>query len=210
MTKISIAMITMLGLTALAFAGDPKADPKAGAPKADAKDAKMAPVAPVVPPKAMEMPKPAQEVADMAKAKSGTWNCFGTASMGTEMKFKGMMKSKVDLAGFWVHDSFAGTMGEGKTSMAFAFEAYSTFDSSSKKWRAIFVDNMGGQMIGTSDGMKDGKMDTMSDTMDARGKGQFKDHADMTDLKQGVHMWGEDSHDGGKTWNKVYDMTCKK
>ena len=206
MTKISIVMMT-LGMAGLAFAGDPKADPKAGAPKVDAK---MAPAAPVPPPKAMEMPKPAQEIADMVKAKSGNWACFGTATMGSEMKFKGVMKSKADLAGFWVHDSFDGNMGEGKTAMKFTFEAYATFDSSSKKWRTVFVDSFGGQMIGSSDGMKDGKMDTMSDSMSGMGKGQFKDHVDATDQKKGVHMWGEDSHDAGKTWNKVYDMTCKK
>ena len=32
----------------------------------------------------------------------------------------------------------------------------------------------------------------------------------MSDMKKGAHMWGEESRDNGKTWNKVYDMMCKK
>jgi hypothetical protein len=31
----------------------------------------------------------------------------------------------------------------------------------------------------------------------------------MTDPKAGMKMWGEMSMDG-KTWTKVYEMTCKK
>ena len=42
------------------------------------------------------------------------------------------------------------------------------------------------------------------------GAGTFKDHVDMTDAKAGVKMWGEMSMDKGKTWKKVYEMTCKK
>jgi hypothetical protein len=159
----------------------------------------------------MEMPKAAPEIAEMVKNMAGTWKCTGTGMMGTnELKFTGTMKSKADLDGFWVHDSFDGSMGEGKAAMKFKFEGYSTFDPGSKKWRSVMIDNWGGQMVGTSDGMQGGKMDTMSDTMDMRGKGQFKDHTDATDPKKGVHMWGEESRDNGKTWNKVYDMTCKK
>jgi hypothetical protein len=45
--------------------------------------------------------------------------------------------------------------------------------------------------------------------MGGMGAGMFKDHGDMTDKKVGMHMWGEMSMDKGKTWVKVYDMTCK-
>lgn len=200
MKTISITMVSLCGLAGLAFAGDPKADPKAGAVK------------PPEPTKAMEMPKAPQEVADRVKAMSGTWKCDGTGMGmdGKEMKFKGSMTSKADLDGYWVHDSFKGTMGEGKTAMKFAFESYSTFDVSSKKWRSLFMDNFGGQMVGTADPMKDGKMDMASEGMDMRGKSMFRDHTDVSDAKKGMHMWGEESRDNGKSWSKVYDMTCKK
>jgi hypothetical protein len=29
------------------------------------------------------------------------------------------------------------------------------------------------------------------------------------DKKAGMHMWGEISVDKGKTWIKLFDMTCK-
>jgi hypothetical protein len=63
-------------------------------------------------------------------------------------------------------------------------------------------------MVGTAD-MKDGKLEATWDTMGGMGAGMFKDHGDMTDKKVGTHMWGEMSMDKGKTWTKVYDMTCK-
>ena len=190
--KTSIALL--LGMTALALAGDPKS----GAPDASKTQ--------------MEMPKAPQEVADRVKAMSGTWKCTGTAAGmdGKDMKFVGSMKSKADLDGFWVHDSFDGTMGDGKAAMHYKFEAFATFDPASKKWRNTMVDNMGGQMAGTADPMKDGRMDTTGEVMDTSGKSQFKDHVDVSDMKKGAHMWGESSRDNGKTWNKVYDMLCKK
>jgi hypothetical protein len=32
----------------------------------------------------------------------------------------------------------------------------------------------------------------------------------MSDPKAGAKFWGEFSMDKGKTWTKVYEMTCKK
>jgi hypothetical protein len=71
------------------------------------------------------------------------------------------------------------------------------------------VDNMGGQAMGTSDGLKDNKVVF---NMDVMGQGQtamMKDTLDVTDAKA-PKAWGEMSMDKGKTWNKVYEMTCKK
>jgi uncharacterized protein DUF1579 len=193
MKTISMTMISICGLAGLAFAGDPKAG---GAPPA----------------KTMEMPKAPQEVADRVKAMAGTWKCDGTTQGmdGKSMPFKGSMTSKADLDGFWVHDSFAGTMGEGKMSMKFKFESYSTFDAAGKKWHTMFMDNTGGMMMGMADPIKDGKMESTGEMMSSMGKSQFKDHMDASDMKKGAHMWGEMSADNGKTWKPVYDMTCKK
>jgi hypothetical protein len=74
----------------------------------------------------------------------------------------------------------------------------------------VSVMNDGGQMVGQSDGMKDMKMDTTADTWGPMGQGMFKDHVDASDMKKGVHMWGEVSIDKGKTFKPVYDMMCKK
>jgi hypothetical protein len=187
-----IAFVSMMSLSSLALAGDA--------------------AKPAAPAKAMEMQKPAQQIADRVKAMTGTWKCDGTAPGmdGKDMKFTGTMTSKSDLDGFWVHDSFSGTMGAGGAAMKFKFESFATFDVNMKKWREVMVDNWGGQNIGTGDEMKDGKMDTAADSIDMMGKGMMKDHMDASDAKKGVHMWGEGSHDAGKTWTKSYDMTCKK
>jgi len=191
MTKLgNLVIVSTLSVAGAAFAGDA---------------AKPAPAAPAK----MEMPKPPDQISARVKAMTGTWKCDGTAPGmdGKDQKFSGTMSSKSDLDGWWVHDSFSGTMGGG---MKFKFESFATFDTSSKKWRDVFVDNWGGQMIGTADEMKDGKMDTTSDSLSMMGKGMQKDHTDASEMKKGVHMWGEGSKDGGKTWVKSYDMMCKK
>ncbi len=188
-----IAFVSMMSISSLALAGDAA---KPAAPPA----------------KAMEMPKPAQQIAERVKSMAGTWKCEGTAPGmdGKDVKFTGTMTSKADLDGFWVHDSFTGNMGAGAMAMKFKFESYATFDVNLKKWRAVMVDNWGGQNVSTGDEMKGGKMDSTADSMDMMGKGMMKDHMDASDAKKGVHMWGENSRDAGKTWTKSYDMTCKK
>jgi hypothetical protein len=200
-SRVAIATLTMVGMSGVAMADTPaKADPKAPAGNGSA-------AAP-----AMQMPKPAPEIADTLKQMQGTWNCTGTV-MGMdqkENKWKGSMTSKSDLDGFWIHDSMQGTAGEGKTAVKFKMESYSTFDPAAKKWHRVSIMNDGAMMTGVGDAMNAGKGDTTSDTWSPMGAGQFKDHVDASDAKKGVHMWGEMSMDKGKSWNKVYDMTCKK
>jgi len=191
--KLSIAVVTLLGLPCLALAGGD--EDKTSKKKSDE-----------------SKPKAPDELADRVVAMSGTWTCDGSgAGMdGKSLAFKGTLKSKAELDGHWVHDSFTGTMGDGKSAMKFGFESYATFDPNLKKWRTLFMDNSGGQMVGLGDPMKDGKLDTTSDGIDMHGKSTFKDHTDMSDPKKGMHMWGEETRDNGKTWFKIYDMTCKK
>ncbi len=207
-TRVALTTLTMVGFAGLA-AAQPKADAKA-APKADAKtDAKAA--APKVDAKAeMPTPKVPSEVLDMAKAMAGTWKCTGSTfgTDGAPIPMTATMKSKADLDGFWIHDSFEAKMGK---TQKFKFESFMTYDASSKKWRYVMLDNWGTQSIGTSDGMKDGKMDVNMDTLGgAMGPGLFRDHLDASDPKSGMKMMGEASMDKGKTWMKVYEQTCKK
>ena len=160
---------------------------------------------------AMEMPKPPAEIAATVKMAGARSNCKGTGlgmDMKTEVKFTGTVTRKVDLDGWWMHESMTGTMGEGKAAGKMKMESFMTFDSKLGKWRAVSVMNDGTQMVGTAD-LKDGKLEAVWDTTGGMGAGMFKDHGDMTDKKAGMHMWGEMSMDKGKTWTKVYDMTCK-
>ena len=160
---------------------------------------------------AMEMPKPPAEIKDLVKMAGARNTCKGTGlgmDMKSEVKFTGTITRKADLDNWWVHESMTGTMGEGKAKMTMKMEAYMTWDAKMGKWRMVSVMNDGTQMVGTAD-FKDGKLEAVSDTVGPMGSGMFKDHGDATDKKVGMHMWGEMSMDKGKTWTKVYDMTCK-
>jgi hypothetical protein len=85
-----------------------------------------------------------------------------------------------------------------------------TWDAKAAKWRSVGMGNDGTLMVGTAD-MKDNKFESVSDSYGGMmGNGKFREHGDMTDPKAGMKMSGEMSMDGGKTWNKVYEMTCKK
>jgi hypothetical protein len=193
-------------------AAQPKADPKVDAKPADAKpadakpaDAKMADAKMA---DAMPERKPPAELVAMAKAAAGTWRCKGQG-MDRAMKMVNMtatMKLKLDLANWWIHGSFDSKMGK----EPFRFESFTTFDPASKKWKRVMVETGGSWSSGESAGLKDNKVDWDLVTHSAMGEAMFRDHEDMSDPKAGVKMSGEFSMDKGKTWNKVYDMTCKK
>src|ERR1041385_2758953 len=148
-SRVAIATLTVAGLTMVALA-----DTKTPAAKADPKAPAAGSGSAAAP--AMQMPKPAPEIADTLKQMQGTWSCTGTAvgpDMKSEAKFKATMTSKSDLDGFWIHDSMTGTAGEGKTAMKFKMESYSTFDPAAKKWHRVSMMNDGAMMTGVGDAM---------------------------------------------------------
>jgi hypothetical protein len=211
MKTFSRVAIAMVGMTGLVAAQPKAADPKM-APKADAKtpDAK-APAA-----GAPEM-KPPQELADLAKAAAGNWKCKGQGMDHTSkmIEMTGTSTVKLDVDNWWLHSSFSSKMGK----EPFHFESFTTFDAASKKWKRVMVESGGGWSSGESDGMKDNKMDwnltshvpgAMAAMMGGMTEMMFRDHEDMSDAKAGLKQWGEFSPDKGKTWVKVYDITCKK
>jgi hypothetical protein len=152
--------------------------------------------------------KPPPELAEAAKA-VGTWKCTGQG-MDKSMKMAemtGTLTAKLELDGWWLHQSFAATMG--KTREPYKFESYVSFDQPSKKWKRVLIESGGSWASGESAGMKDGKLD-WDLSMHMMGDSAFRDHEDASDPKAGVKMWGEFSPDKGKTWVKVYEMSCKK
>lgn len=167
------------------------------------------------PPK-MEMPKPPAEIAATLKAMGNRMTCTGTTWGGadgkTEMKMKGTGTSALALDGWFIKGSATMTMGEGKAKGTLKIDSYMTWDAKAGKWRTIGAANDGAIMVGTSTMAADGKsMESMSDMYGGMmGDGKFREKGDMSDPKAGMHMTGEKSNDGGKTWAKVYDMTCKK
>lgn len=217
-SRIAIATLSVMGMSGMASAeqkapaadkaGAPKAAPGApAAPKAAPGAPKAAPAAPKAADKApMMMPAPA-EIAAMAKQTGGTWRCKGEEwdDKGAKAPMTASGTAKLDLGGWWITDVM-----EAKGRMAFKMITHTTYDPTSKKWRRLGISSDGMQMIGTSDGMKDNKMTWNLDMMGPMGAGQFREHMDMTDTKAGMKGWGEMSMDKGKTWMKVYEMTCKK
>src|SRR5690349_5620083 len=72
MTKLTTITISLFALSSAALAGDPAGK---GAPAVPAAKEK------APPPAAVEMPKPPQELADVAKQMAGTWKCSGQVFM---------------------------------------------------------------------------------------------------------------------------------
>jgi hypothetical protein len=162
----------------------------------------------------MEMPKPPAEITATLKQMGTRMNCTGTTWGGadgkTEMKMKSTGTQALALDGWFIKGGMTLTMGEGKAKSTLKIDSYMTWDAKAGTWRSIGAASDGSIMVGTST-MKDGKMDSMSDMYGGMmGTGKFREHGDMTDMKAGMKMTGEMSTDGGKTWNKVYDMVCKK
>ena len=226
MKKFSITMVSLVTMAGFALA-QPKADPKAGsgagsaaapkagagsaaAPKAGAGSGSAAAATPAAP---MAMPKPPTEIKDTLKAMGTRQNCTGVTWGGAdgkqEMKMKSASTNALALDGWWIKGSMTATMGEGKTKATLKVDSYMTWDAKAGTWRSVGVSNDGAVMVGTAT-MKDGKFESMSDMFGGMmGNGKFREHGDMTDPKVGMKMSGEMSTDG-KTWNKVYEMTCKK
>jgi len=220
-SRVAIATLTMVGVAGVAGA-QPKAPEKAPAPmpKTDKPGATPAtPANPATPAKTagtpatpaklekMTMPPAPPEIADMAKTAAGVWRCKGDEfdQKGNKGAMTATNTIKLDLDKWWMVETM-----EAKGRMTFRMVSYTTYDPTSKKWRRLAVMNDGGQMIGTSDGVKDGKMTWNLDVMGPMGAGMMRDTMDMSDLKAGVKSRGEMSMDKGKTWLPVYEMTCKK
>jgi hypothetical protein len=195
MNTFSRAVIAIIGMTGLA-AAQPKADSKAN-PKAAPADAKAA----------MPEMKPPVELAEVAKAMTGTWHCKGQGA-DQAMKMVDMtatLRYKLDIDNWWMRSSFEKS---GKPS--FRSESFTTFDPESKKWKRVVVESGGMWSTGESSGMKDNKIEWTLTAHMPTGDMMFRDHEDVSDPKAGVKMSGELSMDGGKNWLPVYTMACKK
>lgn len=204
MTKLSIVVVALAGLGGVAVAQKAGGSAATPAPKTDAKatDAKTSG-------SDMYSMKAPTEIADMGKQMAGTWKCKGQG-LGPDMKtmvdMAGTMKSKLETENWWIHDAFDSTMAKSK----YHFDSYVTYDGNAKKWHRVMIESGGGWSTGDSAGMQGGKLDWDMTSNSMMGQAMFRDHIDASDAKAGVKTWGEASMDKGKTWTKVYEMTCKK
>ena len=203
LTKLSFTFAMVVGLTGGALAGDPKTGGAPAPTKEKTADA------PKEAPKKMEPMKAPQELTDMAKHMAGTWKCTGKAAMdpskpGEMADMKATMKFKSDLGGWWINGTLDSAMFKG--------QMWITYDPMAKKYYQFMMDSMGGSETRTSTGTKDGKSVWEGDArspMPGMGAAKARETDDMTDPKA-VKMTGEYSMDGGKTWVKGWETTCKK
>jgi len=151
---------------------------------------------------------PPADLVSWGKTVAGTWKCTGTA-MGMDGKQQPMtatMTTKVEMGGWWIHDSFDAKMG----AMPFHFDQYTTLDTKTKKLHRMMMEIGGGYSVGDAAAPAGGKVDFELSSHDAgMGDMQFKDHADLSDPKV-LKAKGEFTMDKGKTWQTAYDMSCKK
>jgi hypothetical protein len=206
MNTFSRVGLVVIGMTSVAVAQPKPADNNKMTPPA-AKPADMKPVDAKAGAPMMDMTPP-KELADMAKASTGSWTCTGQG-MDHSMKMAAMTgKMKIALSPdkWWLQASFDAKMGK----EPFHFDSFTTYDGASKKWKRVMVESGGGWSNGESAGMKDNKTDWELTAHSGMGDAMFRDHLDMSDAKAGVKMMGEMSMDKGNQWLKVYEMTCKK
>src|SRR5262245_47045109 len=86
---------------------------------------------------------PAPELAQLAKAMTGSWSCKGVGPVRdmTRTEITATAKWSAEMHGWWLHESFNGTVGK---DMPHAYEAYTTFDAAANKWKRIMVTGGGG------------------------------------------------------------------
>ena len=191
----------------------PAKDAKPAAAPVPAKaDAKLAPKPPDAKPAADKLQPPPEpplppEIDALAKTITGTWRCKGDEwdDKGNKSPVTATNKVKLDLDNWWISETL-----EVKGQRTFKMMAFSTYDKLSRKWRRVAVMNRGGQLIGTSDGLKDAKLTWNLDLISPMGAALFRDSLDASDPKLGLKAGGELSMDRGRTWLKAYEMVCKK
>jgi hypothetical protein len=211
MNKFSITIISLVTMASLA-AAQTKTDPKAGAAAGTTTKTGAATGSAAAPAAPMVAPKPPADIKDAIKLMGTRQSCTGVTWGGpegkTEMKVKSNGTNALALDSWWIKGTSTMVMGEGKAKFTMKMDSYMTWDAKANLWRQVAMANDGSMMVGTAT-MKDGKFEGTSDMFGGMmGNGKWRDHGDMTDPKA-MKMWGEMSMDG-KTWTKVYEMTCKK
>jgi hypothetical protein len=206
MNKLALVLISLVSFVSIAAAQTP---PAKGAPATPADKAppaaKPAAAEKMVPPKPPEAPP---EIAAMAKSMAGTWKCTGQAEMGGQMNdVKATITFKVEptLSKFWMQANFVGTAGK---MPPFKFTTFTTYDSATQKFWRTNINARGGHAVSTGT-MTDKKVSWEGDAKWMAGDVKIRDTEEMVSPKE-FKVFGEYSKDGGKTWTKDHEATCKK
>lgn len=209
----TIAIGALLACSSLALADEAKPAEKAKQAPPAAGAAAVAPKMPPTPAPPMPEMKPAQEVTDAAKLMVGSYRCKGNDMNpdGSSRPSLASMKISTDLDGYYI----VVELSEQKTKdnkTPFKAKMFRTYDAASKKWiNTIVAAVPGGPMtMTTADTLGTGRA-MWTGTVDMMGQKITEHGYEEPDAKtKSVHIWGEVSMDGGKTFAKDYDMTCKR
>jgi hypothetical protein len=217
MNKLALVLISLVSFVSLAAAQTPPAQtPPAKAPAAPAKgapavpaDKKAAPPAAAekpAPPKAPEVPA---ELVAAGKSWGGAWKCTGQSMIGDQMMdVKATVTHAVDatLNKFWIKTTFVGTapkMPPMKSTW------YTTYDNTQKKLWRVNITARGGHTTAWGT-IADKKVSWEGDSTWADGSTvKLRTTEEWVSPKE-LKVSGEASKDGGKTWGKELDATCKK
>jgi hypothetical protein len=176
-------LVSMVGVSGLALAGDAEQAAKPAAPQ------------------------PPAELADMAK-KTKRMTCTGSVM---DMQTKQMVESqftrtaKLDLDKMWI----VAALTEKKTKtrpLAYKAHEYLGFKADEKKWNMVSFDNMGGWQQVSAPASPDGTMNWTGNMYTPMGTMKVR-YMDKIEGKTGTFT-GEMSADG-KQWNKFLEYNCK-
>ena len=155
---------------------------------------------------AQEMPKPAPEMSQIAFFE-GSWTCQGKMfenPMGPAGELKSTVDVRKDLGGFWQSGVVKGTMAK---MPPFEGRFHVTYDTGTKQFLMLWVDNMGGWSQSTAAGWKGDVLTYEGESH--MGPQTVKSRDTFTRSGTGAmkHSW-EASMDG--KWVPLGEETCRK
>jgi hypothetical protein len=183
----------------------------AAQPAAPAKAPAPAPVKAVTttPPMAdKKLAAPPAELTKLAKQLAGTWKCAGAARAGEGAESRGTVVHKVDtnLNKFWIQSTL--TRNAPKTGPLKSIW-FTTYDASKNKLYRTTMHGRGG--FGTAFGtVTDTKISWEGEARTPAGEDLKRRYTEELVSPKEMKVSGESSGDGGKTWTKQFEHTCKK
>ena len=195
LARSRLARLALLALLALPHAA--RADRVMAAP------AVAMPPVPMPPPPPPPPPPPAAEIAQLAKQVAGTYACKGVqlAADHSSTPVTAKLSIKLALGGAWILSSLAELKADG-----LQLDEYRTYDPVAKQWTRIQLASSTGHVISTSLGEKGGTWTWEGTATSPLGTQQLRDYEQLGDRQ--LKLWGEALLGG--TWQKLYEVTCKR
>lgn len=192
---LRIALASLL-ISSVALA-DRVSTPSAGAPMPQQEPAVVAPMPrrPPAPPLAVS-----PEIATRGKLLAGTYACKGNRQLGNGASepLQSSLVVKLELDNAWIVGQWTEKTGK--------FVDYRTFDDVAKQWTRMQLVSDGSHAVLTSIGEKSGEWVWEGVASSSRGTVTIRHHETLKGKE--LKIWGEAQLGG--TWQKSYEVTCKR